>query len=62
MKIGLYGYEGSGATTLYNAITGLEAPTGAGGKQQINVGTVKVPEPRLYELSPLYAFDAALLR
>lgn len=54
MKIGLYGYQGAGSTTLFNAITGQQAAKGQDAKQQINVAAVKVPEPRLYQLAPLY--------
>ncbi len=55
MKIGLYGYEGAGATTLFNAITGFDIPTGfSGDRQQTHIGTVKVPDPRLDVLTELY--------
>lgn len=55
MKIGLYGYENAGATTLFNAITGLNIATGfSGDRQQTHLGTVKVPDPRLDVLTRLY--------
>ncbi len=56
MKIGLYGYENAGATTLFNAITGFDVPTGfSGDRQQTHLGTVKVPDPRLDVLTRLYS-------
>lgn len=55
MKIGLYGYEGAGASTLFNALTGLKVATGYGGeKEKIHIGTVKVPDPRIDILTELY--------
>ncbi|MBU1239399.1 hypothetical protein KJ865_06790, partial [Myxococcota bacterium] len=55
MKIGLYGYEGAGATTLFNALTGQEVATGFGsGKKKTHIGTVKVPDKRIDRLSALY--------
>ncbi len=55
MKIGLYGYEGAGASTLFNALTGQEVPTGfGGGKPKTHIGTVKVPDRRIDRLSALY--------
>jgi len=56
MKIGLYGYENAGATTLFNAITGFDVPTGfSGDRQQTHLGTVKVPDPRIDVLTRLYS-------
>ncbi len=46
------GFAGSGKTTLFNAMTGLDAPVGMGGATR--VGTVRVPDPRLDFLSALY--------
>ncbi len=54
MKIGLYGYQGAGATTLFNALTGLEAQTGYGGGKGVNKGIVKVPDPRIDRLAEIY--------
>ncbi len=45
VRIGLVGFPGSGKTTLFNALTGLDAPVGFGG--DLRVGAVKVPDPRL---------------
>jgi ribosome-binding ATPase len=52
MKIGLVGFPGSGKTTVFNALTGLSADTGARGKT--NLGVVKVPDRRVDALSDLF--------
>ncbi len=52
MKFVLAGFAGSGKTTLFNAMTGLDAPIGYGG--EVRVGTVKVPDPRVDFLSRQY--------
>jgi len=48
MKIGIVGFPGSGKTTLFNALTGQNAPIGFGGK--VNLGTIKVPDSRVDRL------------
>lgn len=53
MKIGLVGFAGSGKTTVFNAMTGLDIPVGFGG--EIRVGTVKVPDDRITNLSGIYS-------
>ena len=53
MKIGLVGFAGSGKTTVFNAMTGLDAPVGFGG--EMRVGTVKVPDERIVNLSAIYS-------
>ncbi len=53
MKIGLVGYPGSGKTTVFSALTGLEVETGYGGGKA-HLGTVKVPDPRVDALASLY--------
>lgn len=53
MKFVLAGFAGSGKTTLFNAMTGLDAPVGYGG--EVRVGTVRVPDPRVDLLSRLCA-------
>lgn len=50
MKAGLVGYAQSGKTTLFNALTGLHA----GGRVQVNLGAIKVPDPRIDALSAIY--------
>ena len=53
MKVGLVGFAGSGKTTLFNAMTGLDAPAGFGG--EVRLGTVKVPDPRVDALSKAFS-------
>ena len=53
MRFGLCGFPGSGKTTLFNAMTGLDTPVGYGG--EVRVGTVRVPDPRVDFLSRVYA-------
>jgi len=56
MKIGLVGFPGCGKTTVFNALTGLAAETGYGAaKGKTNLGTVKVPDPRVDALSKLFS-------
>jgi GTP-binding protein YchF len=52
MKAGLVGYARSGKTTLFNALTGLHK--GGAGKSQVNLGAIKVPDPRIDALSALF--------
>lgn len=53
MKIGLVGFAGSGKTTVFNAMTGLNVPLGFGG--EIKLGTVRVPDHRIDELSRIFS-------
>ena len=53
MKIGLVGFAGSGKTTVFNAMTGLDAPTGFGG--EVRLGTVRVPDERIDALSKVFS-------
>ncbi len=53
MKIGLVGFAGSGKTTVFNAMTGLDVPVGFGG--DLRMGTVKVPDDRISALSRIYS-------
>jgi GTP-binding protein YchF len=53
MKIGLVGFAGSGKTTVFNAMTGLDVPVGFGG--EVRVGTVKLPDARIDHLSKVYS-------
>jgi len=52
MKIGLVGFAGSGKTTVFNTLTGLDIPTGFGGS--VHLGTVKVPDERIDRLSAIF--------
>ena len=53
MKIGLVGFAGSGKTTVFNTLTGLNVPVGFGG--DLHLGTVKVPDPRIDTLSKIFS-------
>ena len=53
MKIGLVGHPGSGKSTVFGALTGLRVETGYGAGKE-NIGSVKVPDPRVDALSELY--------
>ena len=52
MKVGLVGFAGSGKTTVFNTLTGLDVPTGFGG--ELHLGTVKVPDERIDALSKIF--------
>lgn len=52
MKIGLVGVAGSGKTTVFNTLTGLNIPSGFGGA--VHLGTVKVPDERIDRLSLIF--------
>lgn len=53
MRIGLVGYQGSGKTTVFRALTSL---SGAGPAKpgEIEIGVVKVPDPRIDRLCELF--------
>ncbi|MGH7507141.1 MAG: DUF933 domain-containing protein [Longimicrobiales bacterium] len=53
MRIGLAGFAGSGKTTVFNAMTGLDVPVGFGG--EVRLGTVKVPDERIDRLSGIFS-------
>jgi len=52
VKVGLVGFPGSGKTTVFNAMTGQDAPVGYGG--EVRRAVVDVPDPRVEWLSALY--------
>jgi GTP-binding protein YchF len=52
MKAGLVGYAQSGKTTLFNALTGLHK--GGSGRAQVNLGAIRVPDPRIDALSAIF--------
>ncbi len=54
MKVGIVGFPGSGKTTIFNALTGLAAETGLGGKTRENTGVIKVPDERVERLAELH--------
>ena len=53
MKIGLVGFAGSGKTTVFNTMTGLDVPVGYGG--EVRLGTVRVPDRRIDALSSIFS-------
>ena len=53
MKIGLVGFAGSGKTTVFNTLTGLDVPVGFGG--DVRLGMVRVPDERIDALSKIYS-------
>ena len=52
MKIGLVGFAGSGKTTVFNTMTGLDVPVGFGG--EVRLGSVRVPDERIDKLSAMF--------
>ena len=56
MKIGLIGLSGSGKTTIFNALTKMEAPVAAhsNGRADPNVAMVQVMDERVTRLSEIY--------
>jgi GTP-binding protein YchF len=55
MDLGIIGFQRSGKTTIFNAVTRGHAQTGAyGAGVQPNIGVVKVPDQRLEDLSKLF--------
>lgn len=55
MKIGIVGFPRSGKTTVFNALTGLDASVGFGGDvSRPNLGTIKVPDDRIDRLSAIF--------
>jgi ribosome-binding ATPase len=53
MKIALVGFAGSGKTTVFNTMTGLDVPVGYGG--EVRMGVVRVPDPRIDALSRVFS-------
>ena len=53
MKIGLVGFAGSGKTTVFNTMTGLDIPVGFGG--ELRHGIVRVPDARIDALSQVFS-------
>lgn len=53
MKIGLVGFGGSGKTTVFNTLTGLDVPVGFGG--ELRLGSVRVPDERIDRLSAIFS-------
>jgi GTP-binding protein YchF len=55
MKIGLIGHRGGGKTTIFNMLTGLQAQVGGGGgREEVHLGVIKVPDARIDQLAQIY--------
>ena len=54
MQIAIVGLAGCGKTTVFNTLTRGHAETGGYGGLQLNVGVVKVPDPRLDKLAQVF--------
>jgi hypothetical protein len=54
MQIAIVGLAGSGKTTVFNTLTRGHAETGGYGGITLNVGVVKVPDPRLDRLAEIF--------
>ena len=55
MKVGLIGHRGAGKTTIFNMLTGLQAQVGGfGGKEEVHLGVIKVPDARFDKLAQIY--------
>lgn len=54
MEIAIVGLAGSGKSTVFNTLTRGHAETGGYGGMTVNVGVVKVPDPRLATLTALF--------
>ncbi|HEY7322447.1 MAG TPA: DUF933 domain-containing protein [Candidatus Binatia bacterium] len=55
MKVGLIGHRSAGKTTVFNMLTGLRAQVGGyGGKEDVHLGVIKVPDARVDKLSEVF--------
>ena len=54
MQIAIVGLAASGKSTVFNTLTRGHAETGGFGGLQLNVGVVKVPDPRLDRLAEIF--------
>ena len=55
MRIGLTGLPGSGRSTVFSALTGIDSASGhRRGRDGTSIGTVKVPDPRVDALALIY--------
>ncbi len=55
MKVGIVGFSGSGSTTIFNTLTGLQAEVGPHGRKgKANLGVIDVHDPRVDVLAQRY--------
>jgi len=55
MELGIIGLSQSGKTTLFNALTRGDVPTGiSGGKVEVHTAVIDVPDPRVDALTALF--------
>jgi len=56
MRLGIIGLPNSGKTTIFNALTGQNLPTGAAtsGQFEVHTAVVNVPDPRVDKLKAMY--------
>jgi ribosome-binding ATPase len=55
VRVGIVGFRGVGKTTVFNALTGLQAEVGGyGSAGRPNLGVIKVPDPRVDALAAVY--------
>lgn len=55
MQLGIIGLPQSGKTTLFNALTRGDVPTGiSGGKVEVHTAVIDVPDPRIGQLAALF--------
>src|SRR5262245_43149986 len=56
MKVGIVGFPRAGKTTVFNALTGLQASVGGyGDPGKPNLGAIKVPDERIDRLSAIFS-------
>ena len=53
MEVGLIGVQASGKTTIFNALSGQQAPL-TGGYRQVHLAEVEVPDERVEKLADLF--------
>lgn len=54
MKLGIIGLPQSGKTTIFNALTRQNQPTGVSGKMEVHTAVVDVPDPRVDRLTEIF--------